>query len=165
MSGESKTSIRRIEAKKKAAEALFLRLAGATYQDIANQLAYKNPSGAQRAVERAMLDTIQEPADKLRKLELSRLDRMQRGLWGKAIIGGTGAVDRIIKIMERRAKLTGLDLPTIVKNELTGPNGGPILTDGDMDLSNLSFDELLQLKTLQEKARLGKGADASAPGS
>lgn len=36
------------------------------------------------------------------------------------------AIDRVAKLMERRAKLLGLDLPT--RTELTGKDGGPVAT-------------------------------------
>jgi hypothetical protein len=54
---------------------------------------------------------LQEPADELRGLELERLDRMQEGLWDKAIRGNLRAVDRVLKIMKRQSQLLGLDAP------------------------------------------------------
>jgi hypothetical protein len=61
---------------------------------------------------------VQEPAEELRTMEVARLDQMLLGLWPKAIKGDTWAVDRVLKIMERRAALLGLDAP--VKRELSG---------------------------------------------
>jgi len=43
-------------------------------------------------------------------MELERLDRMQLGLYEKAIKGHEGAVDRILRIMNRRASYLGLDI-------------------------------------------------------
>lgn len=49
----------------------------------------------------------------------------------------------------------------IQKHELTGPNGGPIQTEGSgIDLSKLSTDDLLQLRQILAK---GKSADAATP--
>ena len=72
----------------------------------------------------ALKQTLQEPADELRKLELERLDKLLLGVWPQAVRGNQGSVDRALRIMERRAKLLGLDAP--VKSEWSGPDGGPI---------------------------------------
>ena len=40
-----------------------------------------------------------------------------------------------------------------VNNELSGPNGGPIEVDHKPDFSKLSNEELLQLRTIAEKAK------------
>jgi gamma-glutamyl:cysteine ligase YbdK (ATP-grasp superfamily) len=77
--------------------------------DIANELGYKAESGAFRAVKAGLQKTLQEPADQLRTMEAERLDRMLEGLWEKAITGHTWEVDRVLAIMDRRAKLLGLD--------------------------------------------------------
>lgn len=57
----------------------------------------------------ALTRTLQQPAAELRELELDRLDRLQVRVWGKAIEGNVGAIDRVPRIMERRARLLGLD--------------------------------------------------------
>lgn len=61
-----------------------------------------------------------EHAEDVLTLELERLDRMQAALWGE-IVGQRGqpaiaqlrdsAIDRVLKIMRRRADLLGLDAP------------------------------------------------------
>jgi hypothetical protein len=48
------------------------------------------------------------------ELENARLDRILNAVWKKAIDGDLLAIDRIIKVMDRRAKLLGLDKPTRV---------------------------------------------------
>ena len=44
-------------------------------------------------------------------LELARLDVAQRAIWKKVVKGDLAAIDRLLKIMQRRAKLIGLDAP------------------------------------------------------
>ena len=125
--GESADSPRRVQAKLRAAEALELRAGGAEYAVIAQRLGYSNPSGAWDAVDRALKATLQEPADKLRKLELRRLDAMWLRAWTRFAGGGldAGAAGPLcLKIMQRRAELLGLDAP--VAHEITGGGGGPI---------------------------------------
>jgi hypothetical protein len=58
----------------------------------------------------------------------------------------------VMSCIERRCKLLGLDAP--VKSELTGKDGGPIKTEAanKPDLSKLSLDELLQLRSVLAKA-------------
>jgi hypothetical protein len=68
----------------------------------------------------ALKATLQEPADELRKMELERLDRLLLAVWGQAAKGNQGGIDRALKIMERRAKLLGLDAPTKVQQENVG---------------------------------------------
>lgn len=98
-------------------KALELRKAGISYARIAETLGYKDGSGAWRAVRAALKKTLQEPSDELRMLEIERLDAMLAAIWGSVKQGQYGAQDRALKIMERRAKLLGLDAP--VKADVT----------------------------------------------
>jgi hypothetical protein len=49
--------------------------------------------------------------DEIRKMDLTELDLLQRALRVSARSGDVQAVDRTVKIMERRAQLLGLDAP------------------------------------------------------
>lgn len=108
---ESKTSEKRIAAVERQRQALELRKAGGTYQAIADQLGYRSVSGAYDAIMGAMRATLQEPADELRALESARLDDLLRGIWLDARKGNLPKLDRVLKIMARRAALLGLDAP------------------------------------------------------
>lgn len=108
---ESKTSQRRLTATERQQQALELRRAGVGFQEIADEVGYASPSGAYKAVTTALKKTLQEPADEVRRLELERLDRLFRGVWEQATSGDTSALDRALKIMNRRAELLGLDAP------------------------------------------------------
>lgn len=99
----------KISAAERQRQALELRKAGLSYDLIARRLNYRSRSGAYKAVQTALKKMLREPADELRQLELERLDAMLLGLWPQAQRGNQGAVDRVLKIMERRAKLLGLD--------------------------------------------------------
>ena len=113
----------KIATQEKRAQALSLRKAGATYEQIGQHLGVTKQRAAQM-VREAMDATIREPADNLRALEDQRLDDLLRGLYAQAVKGDLGAIDRILRIMERRAKLLGLDAP--VRTEVSGPEGGPL---------------------------------------
>jgi hypothetical protein len=112
MSGESKTSEKRIAAAARQARALELRKAGIGYATIARQLGYAGPSGAYKAITTALRALTAEPAAELRDLELARLDDLLGGLWADARRGDVAKIDRVLKIMQRRADLLGLDAPT-----------------------------------------------------
>lgn len=99
----------------KKLEALELRKAGNSYAEIANALGYKTSSGAYRAVMTALKKTLQDPSEEVRQLEIERLDAMLMAMWEKR--DKPMYADRILRIMERRAKLLGLDAPT--KTDLT----------------------------------------------
>lgn len=116
---ESKSSQRRILAREREGRALELRKAGYTYAQIAAELGYKSVSAAYGAVVRAMEKLVPvEDAEALRQLEREKLDKMERVLWQQAEGGDHAAIDRILRIMERRARLTGIDAPA--KQEIKG---------------------------------------------
>ncbi len=116
MGAGSKASQRRLTARERERKAMELRLAGATYAQIAQALGISQ-AGAHKAVMRALKrlnEKLNEQAEQVRRLELERLDRMLLALWPQAQKGNHGAVDRILRIMERRARLLGLDAPKSV---------------------------------------------------
>lgn len=134
--------LRSAETAERDAEACRLRSAGLTYPQIAAELGYGSSGRAYEGVQRALLSIVQEPAEELRKLELDRLDEMWRAALGvlraKHIVVQHGkvvmhrqtdgveapledpgpvlqAVDRLLRIQERRARLLGLDAPKQVE--------------------------------------------------
>lgn len=124
---ESKTSSRTLVAREREAEAVKLRESGASFEKIGKQLGVTT-SGAYRAVARSLTRVIaqtSESAAQLRALELQRLDKLLLALWPRASKGDDAAVDRVLRVMERRAKLCGLDAPVRV----SGPDDGPIQTE------------------------------------
>ncbi len=114
---ESKTSPRRVEAKQKQAKAVELRAAGVTFARIAEELGYTDESGARDAVKKALQATIQQPADELRQMELAKFDYIETRLAKQVAQGHLGAIDRLLKVIEARRKLLGLDAPE--RRELT----------------------------------------------
>lgn len=111
-SREGKTSPRRLAAARRQLEALELRMSGLTFRAIARRMGYGGPSGAHRAVMAALNRTVDEPSDELRRLELERLDKLQIMPWKLATVtGDLKAVDAVLAIMQRRARMLGLDSP------------------------------------------------------
>jgi|GEM_PF-4126515 len=120
----SKTAPSVLEVQKKRADALAFRLMGHTFEVIGEQIGVTTQRAHQLVLE-ALNDTLTEPAEELRSLEVSRLDQMMTGVYSAAVLGDTKAIDSVLKIQERRAKLLGMDAPT--KSEITGAEGGPVL--------------------------------------
>lgn len=83
-------------------QALELRKAGISYARIAEALGFNSPQAAWKAVNSALKKTVQEPADELRTLEVERLDAAAAAIYPSVKQGQYGAIDRWIKIMERR---------------------------------------------------------------
>lgn len=149
---------RLIKTRERQRQALELRKAGASYDQIARQLGYSNESGAYKAIQTVLQATVQEPSDEMRTLELKRLDQMLIGLWPDAQRGHQGAVDRALKIMERRAAYLGLDAPK--RSELSGPDGGPIEVD-QVNVVTLSDEERdARIFAVVERARTRTGGPA-----
>ena len=97
----------------KAHMAFELRKAGASYELIADKLGYANAGSAQGAINNR-LKKMYEPEDveEVVQMELARLDALQLVAWRRAKEGDMAAIDRILKIMERRSKYLGLDTQT-----------------------------------------------------
>ncbi|WP_327088546.1 hypothetical protein OIE66_40560 [Nonomuraea sp. NBC_01738] len=122
------------------ARACEMRARNMPYSEIAAELGISK-SQAWEGVQRALADTVREPADDVRRLELLRLDELARA--AREVMGAThyvvsqgkvvrltrggapleddgpvlAAIDRLLKIQERRARLLGLDSPQRVSIE------------------------------------------------
>ena len=54
-------------------------------------------------------DTITETLIEVAEIELARLDDLLGAVWEKAKAGSLESIDRALKIMDRRARMLGLD--------------------------------------------------------
>jgi hypothetical protein len=120
------------ELEAKEAKVLELRRAGFTFQRIAEEVGYATPSGAQRALERIMTRNLPQAPEEFRWQELDRLDRMQVALWPRAMKGDDRAIGTIIRLMERRARLVGIDAPQRIQAEVVNYDGTRDI-DGDIE--------------------------------
>jgi len=97
-------------------EALRLRSRGYTYQQIADQMDCSKPTAYAR-VQRALAAIPAEAVDEYRRLEGERLDGLLAIATHQAFSKNSlHAIDRCLAIMDRRAKLLGLDAP--IKTEV-----------------------------------------------
>ncbi len=89
--------------------AVELALSGHSYDDIAREVGYSNRGTAWRAVQNALNRREVAAVDEYRRVELARLDALQRALWDRALEGDRSAVDGVLGVIERRIRLLGLD--------------------------------------------------------
>lgn len=121
------------------ARAVELRRSHMNYRQIAAEMGFTAVSSAYEAVQRGLADTVAETNDEVRRQEVERLDDLARAALavltkthivvsqGRVVLDpDTGqplvddgpvlqALDRLLKIQERRAKLLGLDAPSKVE--------------------------------------------------
>jgi hypothetical protein len=100
--------------------ALELRRAGATYEQVASVIAKElklpkySRARAYEDIDFALAELNREfniDTEGLRRLELEKIDRLELGLWKSAINGDPQSVKVFVSLMDRRAKLCGLDAP------------------------------------------------------
>lgn len=124
MSGKrNASSAGKLSKAEKSAQVLELRKAGASYRAIARQVGISE-AYAHRLVHEQLSKLAEKTGDDataVRHLELARLDEMLLGVWPQARKGHHQAVASALRIMERRAKVVGIDAP--VKHAHTDPTG------------------------------------------
>jgi hypothetical protein len=110
MGNSSKRDTRKIVQAERANVALGLRRGGASYEQIGKHLGCRK-SDAYKIVKRAIDAIPREAAEDVRLMELARLDVMMATLWPLAAKGDGAAIERMLRIMKRRAEYLGLDEP------------------------------------------------------
>jgi hypothetical protein len=108
----AKSSVRRIRTTEKTLRALELRKRGLNYTQIGKKLGCARSTACRYVLSELenLADKCREEAVHVRDLELQRLDDLYLIAY-RAIIDGydLAGIDRCLRIMERRAKLLGLD--------------------------------------------------------
>jgi hypothetical protein len=101
----------RIGRAQNAREALELRLQGLTFDQIGARMGFSRQRAHALVTEELarVNGERNEAAAQLRNLEAERLDRLQAAVWPMAMGGDLKAVDRVLAIMARRARLLSLD--------------------------------------------------------
>lgn len=110
---------RTIAAAEKRRDALLARQQGNSWAEVARIVGYTDPSSAHRAAMQALKDIPYEAANDLRRTELETLNELQLALRAKLTEKPSAyLVDSILRVMERRAKLLGLDAPISIRTEV-----------------------------------------------
>jgi hypothetical protein len=107
----AKTSVRRIRTTKKTLKALELRKRGMNYTQIGEKLGCARNTACRYVLSELenLADKCREEAVQVRDLELQRLDALYLKAWEAVEGGDLPAIDRCLRVQERRAKLLGLD--------------------------------------------------------
>lgn len=149
-----KAGKRRILNRAQIQRALDLRATGASYDGIGRGMGISK-TRAYQLVMAGLADLDEESraaAAGLRALELVRLDSIVSAHWPER--ANPRHADVILKTIERRAKLLGLEAPQKIAQ--TTPDGDAL--PPALDLSKLTDAELAEMRRLYEKA----GATAAA---
>lgn len=117
------SATQRVTVAQRRTKAVQLAASGMDYTQIGKQLGYHDRSGAHKAVTAALRAQQAEAVDELRVLELERLDALQRSCWEAAIAGDIASVDRVLRVIQARVRLLGLDQ----KATTTGATASPTL--------------------------------------
>jgi hypothetical protein len=100
--------------------AVALRLAGASFHEIADTLGLADYIAARNMVEKDLAARLDDPEarTKLRNEEAARIERILRGVWNKAVSPEDPehlpAARVALALIDRHARLLGLDMPTEV---------------------------------------------------
>ena len=108
-------------------EALRLRSSGLTYQKVAD-IMETDKGTAYKRVQRALRAIPYEAVQEFRQLEGERLDALLEVAFEQATTGKRSlfAIDRCVMLMERRARLFGLDAPIRQQVEVVNYDAGSI---------------------------------------
>jgi len=136
-----------------ADEAYALRMAGYSTKQISHKLSKQ----LRRVVSTQEVDTlissigrenVARTGEQLpfsAQLELDRIEEAVKAIWSSVQDGNLYAIDRLVKLSERKTRMLGLDSPDVsVQLRLGSPDA--------MDLSSLTTEELRTYQTLLQKA-------------
>ncbi|MFB6665942.1 hypothetical protein [Streptomyces parvus] len=170
---EAETAARR-------AKLLALRRQGIRFDDPRIMgLGYASAAAARKDLTRALQNHHDEEAAEAkvyRQQENERLDALLEAIWDKATTPSPvfnkereivaeeidlKAVDTVLKLIERRAKLNGLDMPQ--RTELSGPDGGAVpFGTGSLDELNTLIGFAGQNTPTASTAEKDPGGDADS---
>ena len=133
----------RMSSKEKQKRAMALKLAGASYAQIADNLGYADSSGAYKAVSRGMKNSLQESAADLRKIHYGRLEHMLLLGWPAVNQGDSRAVNSALQVMDRMERLYGLN--EAQKVDITaGARETIIVADGEKEAYIKALKEAIE---------------------
>lgn len=144
----SDANIPALSVAEKRQTAVDLRLMGHSLDDIGRAIDL-SVARVSQLISEALADLAAVnavSAGELREMELARLDRLLVQHWGKR--ADIKSSELILKILERRHKLSGIEVQQR-RTELSGPGGGPIpITVNNLDITKLNPEQLGWLDTI-----------------
>lgn len=122
---------RQMAVGEKTRRAMALKLAGASYAAIAEQLGYHDASAARKAVMRGMKNAMHENAGELKHIHYARLEHMLMLLWPDVVKKDLPSMSAALAIMDRMDKLFGLSAAQSI--EVNTSKSTVILAEGDKE--------------------------------
>jgi hypothetical protein len=140
----------------KEREIVELRTEGYVWREIAEQVGMST-AGVYKAYNRAMTRVIAPSIEEHRELELDRLDILQRTYWQPAVNGNLRAADYVLRVIDKRAKLLGLDAPLKVQAEVVTYDGS------DLDREVERVARIIEASTIGGIATITELTDQGEP--
>ena len=133
-----------------------LRHEGYVWREIATMVDM-SIAGVVKAYKRALTRHPVAAVEEHRELELDRLDNLQRTYWQPAVAGNLRAADFVLRVIDKRAKLLGLDAPLKVQAEVVTYDGS------DLDAEVERVARLIEASTIGGIATITELTDNSEP--
>lgn len=135
------SATQKVATHNKRVRCVELAAQGMSYDEIATAVGYSGRGAAHKALSAALRAQQAEAVDELRALEIERLDALQRAFWDAALEGDLQAVDRVLRVIQARVRLLGLDLnpgkPASGGGRVVSMNWqGPLPIDHNPDLTS-----------------------------
>ena len=131
-----------VELLQRESEIVELRTEGFVWREIAQRV-NMSTAGVAKAYDRALERIIAPAVEQHRTTELDRLDILQRVYWQPAINGNLRAADFVLRVIEKRAKLLGLDAAIKIQTEVVTYDGS------DLDAEVEKYAKLIEAGTLR----------------
>ena len=133
-----------------------LRQEGYVWREIATMVDM-SIAGVSKAYKRALTRHPHAMIDEHRELELNRLDALQRTYWKMAVDGNLRAADFVLRIIDKRAKLLGLEAPLKVQAEVVTYDGS------DLDREVERVARIIEASTVGGVATITELTDQGEP--
>ena len=133
-----------------------LRHEGYVWREIATMVDM-SIAGVVKAYKRALMRHPVAAIEEHRELELDRLDNLQRTYWQPAVNGNLRAADFVLRVIDKRAKLLGLDAPLKVQAEVVTYDGS------DLDREVERVARIIEASTIGDIATITELTDQGEP--
>jgi hypothetical protein len=133
-----------------------LRHEGYVWREIATMVDM-SIAGVVKAYKRALTRHPVAAIEEHRELELDRLDNLQRTYWQPAVAGNLRAADFVLRVIDKRAKLLGLDAPLKVQAEVVTYDGS------DLDREVERVARIIEASTIGNIATITELTDQGEP--
>lgn len=138
--------VQSVETKDKARQAVDLKIAGATWKQIADELGMETESGPRLLVMRYFEKTAKTQFEEMQPIVLERAEALWRKAWAKLnSVQANGSMDdwdkamrHCISVLQNIARISGLGNGPAIQVNITTPEDIKALRDEFMELRGIS---------------------------